>query len=692
MIKPLSRKAMDAAVCLYALGVLERAGLPAGVTKQQVVRQLGVARSYAYDLVPKVEAALDHVLDRAPDDRAAAASAAEVLALKVRNAVLEYRVEHPGAWVCGARTTYTKDLVAFILELATRSIGPSMTQAAFADACGIPLPTLKDWWADAARQLALPFAPAPSPPDAPSESTPPPASELEPEPPEPELERNPESEPPPSPPEPELGPSPELGPDPEPPRSSAATSDPADADTLGLSADMLRIVAEYETWHGTVPAFVDHLRSLGIRHGRQMVTQILHLAAARKLLRRPPPKPAARGSTYRPPPGVQWTSDGKQVDVTIDDQTLRVTWQPTVDVGSTATVGSVVRPEETTEGVRSSFAEGVTTTGKAAIAHLLDNKACNKSPALAQDLTPDTFIMHSTVGRPENKAVIEGSFGLFAQALGPVIATIDTSSPEAIALCVADAVTRAYAQGRNHHPRRRDGRTPYELYRDADPSPEELAVATQRLLAIKKRIDEREAREQARLDPAVQALIEHACKRFGFFDDGDIALSLRSLPLCTIQSAIAIYAAKQQAESLTTDAGIRYFAGIAFNIQHERELQLFEQELVDQLARTGQIVNDHLERKASSFASLDWAPRLIAIVRELLTVTAPVAQVFWRHNFQAVAADVPLALRPALRRCLCERVRRHFGSNKPHRQHLVDMIVRALAEPEPQSYLHICQP
>jgi len=258
MIKPISRKALNAALCLYALDVLERLDLAADVTKQQVVQRLGVARSYAYQLVPKVEAALDRVLDQTPDDRAAAARAAEVLALQVRNAVLEYRVEHPGAWVCGGRTTYTKDLVAFIVELATRSIGPSMTQADFADACGIPLPTLKDWWANAARQLALPLAPAP--PDAPSESTPPPASEPEPLP---------------SPPELELGPSPELVPDPEPPPSSPAASDPADAGTLGLSADMLRIVAEYETWHGALPAFVDHLRSLGLRYGRQMVTQIL---------------------------------------------------------------------------------------------------------------------------------------------------------------------------------------------------------------------------------------------------------------------------------------------------------------------------------------------------------------------------------------------------------------------------------
>jgi len=635
------------------LNIFKRIDIACQISKQQVVQRLGVARSYAYELVPKVEAALDCVLDQAPDDRAAAARAAEVLALEVRNAVLEYRVEHPGAWVCGGRTTYSRDLVAFILELASRSLGPSMTQADFADACGIPLPTLKDWWAAAARQLALPFA-----------------SETEPEP------------------EPASAPAPETEPAPAPAPSSEPAPD--DADTLGLSADMLRIIAEYERWHGTLPAFVDHLRSLGLRRGREMVTQILHLAAARKLLRRPPPKPAARGSTYRPPPGMQWTSDGKQVDVVVGDQTLRVTWQPTVDVGSTATVGSVVRPEETTEGVRTSFAEGVKTTGKAAIAHLLDNKACNKSPALAQDLAPDTFIMHSTVGRAENKAVIEGSFGLFAQALGPVIATVDTSTPEAIALCVADAVTRAYAQGRNHHPRSRDGRTPYELYRDADPSPEEISAATQRLLAIKKRIDEREAREQARLDPAVQATIEQACQRFGLFDDGDVAISLRTLPLATIQSAIAIYAAKQQAQSLPEDAGIRYFAGIARNVQHERELLLFEEELVDQLVRTGQIVNDHLERNASSFASLDWAPRLLAIVRELLTTTAPVAQVFWRRHFQAETAHAPKALRPALRRCLCERVRRHYASNKQHRQHLIDMIVRALTEP--QMDVQSCQP
>jgi hypothetical protein len=233
------------------LNIFKRIDIACPISKQEVVRKLEVARSYAYELVPKVEAALARGFDEAPDQDVIDKTA-ELLCMQVRTAVLEYRIEHPGAWVCGGRTTYTKDLVAFILELAARSIGPSMTQADFADACGIPLPTLKDWWADAARQLTLPFAlAAPPPPNVPSESTSPPAPELE----------------------------------PEPPPSSPAAPDPADADTLGLSADMLRIIAEYERWHGTLPGFVDHLRSLGLHYGRERVTQILHLAALRKLLR-----------------------------------------------------------------------------------------------------------------------------------------------------------------------------------------------------------------------------------------------------------------------------------------------------------------------------------------------------------------------------------------------------------------------
>lgn len=646
MIKPRSTSVLQAAICLCALDVLKRLDLARDVSKQQVVQKLGVARSYVYDLYPKIEAAVARGLDDKRDEESI--DGPELRRLEVRNAVLEYRLEHPGCWVAGGRTVYSPELVAFVLELASKSIGPRMSQADFAAACGIPLPTLKDWLADKARQLALPFVPAaPAAPPAP----------------------------------------------PEPTTSPATSPQPADGEQpdLGLSLEMKRIIAAYENWQGTLPAFVLYLRGLGLHYGRERVSQILHLAAKRKLLRRPPPPPPARGSTLRPPPGIQWTSDGMQLKVVVDNQIYDVNWQPTVDVGSSATVGSVVRPEEDTAGVLAAVADGVQTTGAPPAALLLDNKACNKSPVLADALAPETFVMHTTLGRGQNKAIIEGGFGLFAQGLGPLIATVDTSSPECIALCVADAVTRAYEQGRNHHPRR-DGRTPYELYRDADHSPEEIAAAIERLRAIKERIDSREARELARLDPAVAATIEYACQRFAFVDDGDVAASLRSLPLPAIQSAVAIYAAKQRAGSLPLDAGIRYFAGIARNCQHERELLCFEQELVDQLERTGKLVRDRLERKAADFAALDLAPRLRAIVDELLTVAAPIAQIFWRRRFQTEAAFASLALRPDLRRFLCERIRRRFTTTKQHRQQFVDFVVRTLTGPSPNEIADQPQP
>lgn len=700
MIKPRSATAVQAAVCLYALDVLKSVGLATDVAKQQVIRKLEVSRSYVYELLPKIEAAMARGFDETRDEQSIA-EAAELRRLRVRTAVLEYRLEHPGSWVCGGRTVYSPELISFVLGLASERSGRQMTQADFAAACGIPLPTLKDWLADKTHQLPLPFAADAKAPPATSPALPSP----EPQPPPPSTSTAPVRAPSvaqrpsetasvglsldapdgpataaPSP----TSPSPE--PQPPSPSTSAASESapsvaqqPSEAASISLSLEMQRIVTEYEGWQGSLPAFVLHLRSLGLHYGREIVSQILHLAAARKLLRRPPPKPSARGSTFRPPPGVQWTSDGKQLDVLVDNELYRVNWQSTVDVGSTATVGSIVRPEEDTAGVLASVADGLETTGASPVALLLDNKACNKSPVVADALAPETFVMYATPGRGQNKAVVEGGFGLFSQALGPLIATIDTSTPEILALGVAEAVTRAYEQGRNHHPRRSDGRTPYELYRDADPSPEEIAAATERLRAIKERIDSREAREQARRDPAVAATIEHACQRFGFSDDGDLVASLSSLPLAAIQSAIAIYAAKQQAQSLPVDTGIRYFAGIARNCHHERELLLFEQELVAQLERTGQLVHDYFERKAASFASLDPAPRLRAIVNEMLSVTAPVAQVYWRRRFAHEALLAPVATHPALRSFLCEYTRRRYTATKQHRRQIIDLVVRTLS-------------
>jgi len=209
----------------------------------------------------------------------------------------------------------------------------------------------------------------------------------------------------------------------------------------------------------------------------------------------------------------------------------------------------------------------------------------------------------------------------------------------------------------------------------------DAAVAV--LRKVKERIEARLEREAASRDPYVRATLEDACARFGFEQEGDLLASLAKLPLATVQNAIAIYATKQRAQSLPADAGLRYFAGIARQCQYERELQFFEEELVSQLVREEPLVHAHLERRAEALAPLEHAPRLGAIVRELLATAAPVARVFWRHRLETEAASTAPHFRAPLRRWLCERVRRFFRATKQARQQLVELLVRLLPDPSP---------
>lgn len=671
MLKP----TIQAGLCFIALDIFRQHSLPVSTSREQVAYALGVSRSYAYEQAEQLRTLLGR--DATPSESQSSANQEELVRLRTENEVLRYRLEHPGCLISAGRTVYSNEFRSFVLELAARvGVGERMTQEEFAQVCGIPLPTLKPWWQSmtASPTRAAPAAETASPsPSAPAISgtvlggnvteTLPPVS------------------------------APKLSTE----VLSAATSQESSiagdsghsatttvpqathSPTVGFTLEMLSIVQEWEQWQGSFDAFVhQHLPTLGIHHGKQMVANVLHLAAARKLLRRPPPKPSARGSTFRPPPGVQWSSDGKQVVVWVDGERFIVTWQPMLDIGSGATVGSVVRSAEDTAGVITSFSEGIETTGAAPAALLLDNKAPNKSAELHAVLPDNTFVMYGTKGRGQSKATIEGSFGLFAQELGPVIATIDSSTKENIAFSVAQAVTRAYAAGRNRRPRRNDGKTSYELYRHADSSPEEINAAIARLRDIKHRIDTRTEREAARRDPYVRAALAEAFARFGFTDEGDLLSSLAKLSREAIQSAIAIYAAKLEAKSLPADAGLRYFAGIARQRQHNIELRLYEAELVSLLEREDQLVTVYFQRKAAEFASLDLAPCFAAIVYELLTVPAPVAQVFWRRHFESLAAQVPLPLREQLRRWLCQRIRRFFRATKQLRLQLLDLVLRAL--------------
>jgi hypothetical protein len=695
---------VQAAICFLAADILRKRGVQVRVSKREIARHFQLARSYIYEKSPEVVGMLNDGVQRR-NECSCDVDRRRYRQLEIRTQVDGYRLAHPGCWLDGGRTEYSRGLVRFVLNLAEER--GQMTQAEFAEACGIPLSTLKDWWRsppvpkskseaeDAARKRApaQPLAASESSPRAssPSESSSstPTSSEPEPAPPRPEGDsattprRDEQATTAAS----SAGEPPEIS-------TSATHEDPADEDFSQLddeeeadaaksyegvrfSLQVNRIIAEYDRWHGPFTAFVKHLNDLGLPYGKALVRAILHLAAERKLLRKKPPGANTRGSTYRPPPNVQWSTDGKTCKVIIDGQCYEVNWQPMMDVGSGATIGSAVRKEENAAGIVESFNEGIETTGAPPAFLLADNKAPNKSEELKNALPENTTLMHATVRRAENKALSEGNFGLLAQELGPVIAHIDTSTPETTALSVADAVTRAFAQARNHRPRRKDGRTPAGILRNSNASPEAIADAIQHIQTIKDRIDARRAREEARRDPILAATLEEAFERFGFEDDGRVFDSLFAFSLPANQNAIAKYAAMQKAGVLPDDAGLRYFYGIARNCQYEIDLRLYEQELLSQLERTDDIVNEYLERRAAKFASGDLDARLASIVDELLFVLQPAAQLFWRRQLHSVAATVPSELRPNLRSALCRRIRSRFKIRKRHREQLIELVVRS---------------
>jgi len=157
---------LQACLCFIVLDLFRRWGL-VNPTKQDVVRHLGVARSHVYETTPSVETALERISEprqaSSPDPgvQCADCRCPRCTRRAVESEIWQYRALHPGAWTEGGRTTYSPELHRFVLDLTRRvEVGVRITQAAFGEACDIPLSTLKEWWSNERRQGVLSFEPA----------------------------------------------------------------------------------------------------------------------------------------------------------------------------------------------------------------------------------------------------------------------------------------------------------------------------------------------------------------------------------------------------------------------------------------------------------------------------------------------------------------------------------------------------
>lgn len=560
-----------AAVLLLARSLCQHFSLPCPPA-EAILTATGASRSRAYELCSTLSALLP-TLVRSPGrpPRLLAEPPDGKPSDTISRAVLRHVMEHPG---CvrghGERQHYSDGFRHFIIKL--RAEHEQIALDVFAAFVEVPLGTLKAWLAPASAS--------------------------------------------------------------EPPPPQGPTTHDEDSKSEAPSATLAQIetvLAAWKSWDGTFVDFADHVRTnLRVPFGRQLVARVLEQSGVRLVRRRKgrsPDELALRGAFETFFAGAQWVGDGKKVSVVLGSNSFDFNLELDVDAYSDACAGISVRDAEDSTAVIEAFADGVNTTGAAPLALLLDNRPSNHTEEVDAALEPSaTLRMRSTLGRPQNKAHVEGAFGLFSQTVPPL--ELDTSrGARSIARQLVQLVATTWARAINRRPRSdRGGRSRVDLYSESA-TDEQIAAARR---ALEQRVRQQElARKtlEARERPEVRALLDTHFERLGLKDpERHVRLAIARYSLDAIVDGIGIFDGKRQRQSLPDGADARYLLGIVRNVDAEREGELIAETLLSlRLAARDQALallvaqRDHVCRSpnADSEVIADCVDRALATERSI---------------------------------------------------------------------------
>jgi len=336
------------------------------------------------------------------------------------------------------------------------------------------------------------------------------------------------------------------------------------------------VLCAWKSWDGSFIDFCEHVQqSWRVPFGRTLIAGILEAHGVRLPRRRPgrsPDEEALRSSFETFFAGAQWVGDGTAIEIVIDGEVFTFNLELMVDTHSGAFVGVSIRDEEDSRAVIEALNDGVRTTDHAPLCVLLDNKPSNHTDDVDAALG-DTLRMRSTTKRPQNKAHVEGAFGLFQQSAPPLELTVYGSRGRDLARQLAALGIQIWARAFNHRPRRdRGGRSRVELYRDDEPSDEQIAEARN---ALEQRVRQQERARQtreARQDPVVRNTLDEAFKRLDLPDpERHIRNAIARYPLDAIVDGIATFEGKLSADTLPKGVDARYLLGIVRNLAAKNE-------------------------------------------------------------------------------------------------------------------------
>jgi hypothetical protein len=437
-------------------------------------------------------------------------------------------------------------------------------------------------------------------------------------------------------------------------------------------AQILTVVQAWTRWSGCFRDFCAHVqRDLRIPFSPSLIGRILHLYRARKITRRTgrgPDELALRGAFRTFFPGAQWVGDGMQVPVVVDGARFTVNVELDVDAYSGAFVGLSVRNEEDSAAVIEAFESGVTSTGAPPLALLLDNRPSNHTPEV-DDALASTLRIRATTERPQNKAHVEGAFGLFSQIL-PALDLDTTQRPRELAASLVRLVAEVWARASNHRPRNdRDGRSRIDLYADS-PSTEQIEQALHDLRELKEQQERARRTREARRRPEVLSLLDEQFKRLALLDpERHVRIAIARYPLSAIVDAIAIFDAKQCAGTLPAGVDARYLLGIVRNVAAEAEGEALARRLLElRLEVRDRMLLPLVAARDALCAGVDLAHVTRECVDRALATPSPLDRTFWLDALADVLVARGDADREALYRAAARRIEATF-SIKPRERH-----------------------
>lgn len=593
-----------------------------------IVAVTGAGRSRAYELAHEVMA-LARRLDR-PVGRPhrALPPAAPERELAVIRAALGFVMTHPG---CvhghGKRQSYSDAFRRFIVELHAEYAEVGLEH--FAHWVEVPLGTLKSW-----------LSTAPSDPSSDHR---------------------------------------EGG------AASASRADPPSRVASVTAANVAIVITAYEGWHGGFRDFCDHVqRELRVPWGRDAIAQVLELHGARVPRRRPgrsPDELALRGAFQTFFPGAQWVGDGMSVPVGVGGgDKIVLNFELQCDAFSGAFVGLSIRDTEDSQAVIESFEQGVATTGAPPVAELLDNKPSNHTAEVDAALG-DTIRLRATPGRPQNKAHIEGAFGLFATTAPPL--ELDLRAPAAqIAAQVLGLVTTTWARASNQRPRaNRGGRSRTQLY-TIEPTAEQIAEAHHAFEERRRRQELARQTLQARQRPDVAAFLDDAFAKLELLDpQRHIRLAISRYPFDAIVAGVTIFEAKLERGTLPDGVDARYLLGIVRNIDHEQEGLLIAENLLKWRRRARDITLARLERERAELHGTERAcdESLDDLIDRALLDDSALDRTFWLDALADFVVAAPDSQRDHRYHQATRRILATFRAEPRRRHQAVRFIAARLA-------------